>query len=224
MSDCVIYARWARWADEQTQEVDEEAQIQECREFAERCSLRVKNVWKDLSEEGRPGLLLAMQDLDKGDVLLMHSPAILAVDAFLMELFRLSIAQQGARIVYTHEDVEPEDDAKAHIRRVVGSIAHYERLLTTARRKAEFRQRQSAGKRMSRWAPYGWAFDKSETGETIMVPAPFEQEAVRKIREMADQGAAHSEIVKFLNASNYRQFARAGKWNQTSVMRIADAP
>lgn len=224
----IIYARFSPRRNSDESESCE-FQESECRKYAEARLICVKSVFEDRAisgaDENRPGLFGAMEELNKGDILLIYKPDRLARDVYLSELFRRSITKQGAKLVCVSGDVEGEGPEQTMIRQIVASLAEYERKLIGARTKAAMRWRQSRGERMSKYPPYGQQFETTENGKIVLVPNQPEQDAVDRIREMAMEGRRMFEIVKYLNNSYFKQFARSPKgWNQKTVTKIAMAP
>jgi site-specific DNA recombinase len=227
---CIIYTRFSpRRNSEQSESC--EFQEAECRKYADARLWDTHLIFEDRAvsgaDEDRPGLFGAMEALNKGDVLLIYKPDRLARDVYLNELFRRSVAKQGAKIVCVSGDVEGEGPEQTMIRQIVASLAEYERKLIAARTKAAMRWRQSRGERMSKFPPYGMQFetDPANPKKKILVPNEPEASAVQFIREKTKEGWMMSQIVKHLNESYYRNFARsAGGWNQKTVTKIALAP
>jgi len=226
---CIIYTRFSPRRNSETSESCEHQEA-ECRRYAETRLWEVRLIFEDRAvsgaDEDRPGLFGAMEALNKGDVLLVYKPDRLARDVYLSELFRRSVTKQGARIVCVSGDVEGEGMEQTMIRQIVASLAEYERKLIAARTTSAMRWRQSRGECMSRYAPYGMQFetDPHNPKKKILVPNEPEQSAIDFIRMKAAEGWMMSQIVKHLNESFFRNFARsAGGWNQKTVTKLAMA-
>jgi len=227
---CIIYTRFSPRPNAKESESCE-FQEAECRKYADARLWEIKSIFEDRAisgaDEERPGLFGALEELDRNDALLIYKPDRLARDVYLSELFRRSVAKQGAKIVCVSGDVEGEGPEQTMIRQVVASLAEYERKLIAARTKAAMRWRQSRGERMSRHAPYGMQIetDPRDPEKKILIPNEPEASAVEFIRAKCREGWKMSEITKHLNESYFRTFARSEKgWNQKTVTKIAEAP
>lgn len=228
-TNCIIYSRFSpRRNEEQSESCD--FQEAECQRYAEARQWHIRSRWQDKAisgaDENRPGLFGAMEELNKGEVLLIYKPDRLARDVYLDALFRRSIAKQGARIVCASGDVEGDGPEQTLIRQIVASLAEYERKLIAARTKAAMRWRQARGEKMSRFPPYGWQFeiDPVNPKKQILIRNQPEQDAVDCIHRMAEDDRTMAEIVRHLNNGAFKQFARSPTgWNQKTVTKIADA-
>ena len=122
----------------------------------------------------RPGLEAALAELGPDDVLLVYRRDRLARDLLLAELIRRQVAAAGARIVAVEGDVDgdADDPHLVFVRQVMDAVAELERKMIAARTKASMRAQQRAGKRVGRYAPYGYRIDPDELTATWVADLP----------------------------------------------------
>lgn len=66
--------------------------------------------------------------------------------------------------------------------------------------------------------PFGW---KAQSGE--LIPVPGEQQVIRMILSMRDQGLSLRMIVEELKEKGFYP-KRGGKWHPTTIQRVIDGP
>lgn len=170
------------------------------------------------ADEYRPKLWAAIEALRRGDILIVYKRDRLARNVYLSEQINRAVASRGATIEAVSGDVDGDGPEHVMIRQVLSSIAEYERKLIADRTSHAMRMHQSNGRRMGRYAPYGWSIDPEDAKRLVV--HPVEQAAVGIIRQMAGEGVGMSVIAKSLNA-NMPQAARFGKWTHVTVRKIA---
>jgi DNA invertase Pin-like site-specific DNA recombinase len=169
------------------------------------------------ADEDRPGLWAAIDALAKGDVLLVYKLDRLARNVYLAEMIRRAVAVAGGRIEAVMGDVEGDGPESVMIRQVLASIAEYERKIIALRTKFAMLHHQRNGRRMGRYAPYGFEIDALDS--TRLVPVEAEQEAVARILALHADGRNALNISQTLNAEGVP--ARSGgKWNRKTVAKI----
>lgn len=223
MTHAVIYTRFSprRNAEESESCETQEAQ---CRAHAATLGLEVRSAHRDEGVSGRevdrPGLLAAVGALKKGDVLLVYRRDRLARDAFLGELIRRQVAAAGARVVAVSGDpVAGDDDSPeaVFVRQILDAVAELERKLIGARTRSAMRIQQRGGKRVGRYAPYGYAIDPEDP--TRLVPNPAEQRAVARVRALAAEGLSADQIARNLTIA-MPEAARGAAWHHRTVAKI----
>ena len=196
-----------------------ETQLAYCEQQAHNKGYEIAGVFNDRdvsgAEEDRPKLWAAIDALKKGSVLLVMKLDRLARNVYLMELIRRAVETAGATIEAVTGDVEGDGPESKMIRQVLAAIAEYERRIIAIRTSMAMRRHQKEGKRMGRFAPYGWSL--GESGKLIENEA--EQEALKTIIEMVKEGHPRASIYRRLNLT-HKKAARGKKWDYGTVSRI----
>ena len=198
-----------------------ETQLAYCEQLAHNKGYAVAGMFEDReasgADEDRPGLWAAIDALAKGDVLLVYKLDRLARNVYLAEMIRRAVAVAGGRIEAVMGDVEGDGPESVMIRQVLASIAEYERKIIALRTKFAMLHHQRNGRRMGRYAPYGFEIDALDS--TRLVPVEAEQEAVARILALHADGRNALNISQTLNAEGVP--ARSGgKWNRKTVAKI----
>jgi len=218
--NAIIYTRFSprRKADE-----SESCQIQEgiCRGFAKQKNLDVVAVFhdEDISgkDEYREKLWQAIEALPRGGALLVYKRDRLARNVYLSEQVERAVESRGARIVAVSGDVEGAGAEQTLIRQILASIAEFERKMIAARTSHAMKQHQKNGKRMGRYAPYGYRVDPHDS--TMLEPIATEQEAVEVIRELHKEGECPNAITRTMNQA-MPEAARGKEWRSKTVTKI----
>lgn len=225
----VIYTRFSprRNAEEA---VSCATQEQLCRDWCEKRGLEVRSAHADESVSGvtelddRDGLMAALGDLRRGDVLLVYRRDRLARDPYLAETLRRRVSSRGARIEATEgEPFGGDDDSPTArlVRGVLDLFAQFERDLTRCRTKASMLSQQRAGRRVGRFPPYGKKIDPQD--QSRWVDDPLEQPAVRRIKELASSGLSYCRIARQMT-EEMPALCRGKRWSPRSVEKIARRP
>ena len=139
--------------------------------------------------EKRVGLLDALKKLKAGDVLIVARRDRLARDVMLAGWIAKEVAKRGATIVSAAGEANGDDPASELMRTIIDAFSQYERELIRARTRAALAVRRDAGKRISRFAPFGHRF----AGDRVVEDA-HEQRAVRMMAELRDQGLSLGDV------------------------------
>ena len=151
--------------------------------------------------EDRPGLLDAVTNLKRGDVLLIAKRDRLGRDVVGVALIERLIARKGARVVSAAGEGTDSDDPTALLmRRMIDAFAEYERLLIGARTKAALRAKRAQGFRAGN-VPFGYQL--AEDGRTLHASGT-EQATLGTIRELRGGGATLTAIADELNRRGLR--------------------
>jgi DNA invertase Pin-like site-specific DNA recombinase len=196
------------------------AQKDACIRHAESCGT-LEAVFADeglsgaVSLDKRFGLLEAISQLGKGDVLLVAKRDRLGRDPILVAMIESAVVRKGARIVSAAgEGTEGDDPASVLMRRMVDAFAEYERLIIGARTKAALQAKKRRGERVGH-IPFGYRL--CADGVHLEV-ATEEQECLRQIAGLQTQGLSLRQIAAELNARG--TFNRGAKWNHVAVSRV----
>ena len=162
------------------------------REGVEICAIFEEEVSGGASLEKRPVLLQAISALGA------HGAGSLVVqrldrfsrDPFSAAMAEIELVKFGARLVTT-DGVGNGDDPGSRLMKDVGlAAARFERAMIAARTKAALAVKKARGESTGT-PPYGWRIGAD--GKTL-VPHDAEQETVRRLRALREQGWAYRQI------------------------------
>ncbi len=187
------------------------AQRQAIEREAQRLDLPVVATFTDNDVSGgapidkRVGLLDALKEIRAGDVLIVARRDRLARDVLLAGWIEKEVQKRGARIVSAagEGNGSANDPASKLMRTIIDAFAEYERALIRARTRAALATRRAAGKRVSRFAPFGYRFD----GDRVVEDAK-EQRAVRMMVELRGRGLSLGDLSARLARRGFN--SRAG--------------
>jgi DNA invertase Pin-like site-specific DNA recombinase len=198
-----------------------EVQLAYCEQHAHKKGYTIEKTFEDRAvsgkDEDRPGMWAAIEHLERGDVLLVMKHDRLARNVYLSELVRRAVETVGARIEAVQGDVEGDGPEHVMIRQVLASIAEYERKITALRTKYAMLHHQKNGRRMGRYAPYGFAVDPDDPKR--LTPVGAEQVALERIVELHGQGKNTCEIARVMN-SEMPELARGEQWVPKTIRKI----
>ncbi len=203
-----------------------QAQMDACEKYAKSHGLTIHMIYKDEGVSGaaeledRPGLMSALNELQKSDILLCSKRDRLARGDH-MAMIQWQVNKRKARIVsVAGEGTEGElnDPMSYMMRGMTDLFAGFERLLIKSRTKAALQAMKAQGKRIGH-VPFG--FKLMQDG-VYLEECPDEQEILRQMGELRAEGLSIREIARALNERG--AFNRGGSnWNHGSVHRILKA-
>jgi len=166
--------------------------------------------------EKRDGLMQALEQLERGDVLLVARRDRLARDAFVIATIEREVARKGARICSEQgEGTDRDDPGSIFMRRICDAAAEHERNLICARTKAALAAKKTRGERVGR-IPFGMQL---AADGVHLEPNQLEQEIIRLMMQLVQGGWSLRRIAKELNKLGHLK--REGTpWNHVSVHRI----
>lgn len=206
-------------------------EIQEagCRDWLREGRHRLVEVCSDAGRSGgldvgdRPGLAraLALVGADKADGVLVHRLDRLARDMILQEQLLAELHRRGKELhsCWAAEDENlahaPGDPTRALVRRILGSIAQYEREVIRLRLMAGRARKALDGGYAGGGPPYGYAAIRGQ-----LVKIPDEQTVIRRMAKMRADGRSYRQIAAALEASGYRSRSSTGKWRPDTIRGI----
>ena len=219
--NAIIYARFSpRRRSEESE--SNELQKAHCEQHAFNKKYEIAGFFEDKALSGsdieRPALWAAVDVLKKGDVLLVYKLDRLARNVYLMELIKQAVSACGARIEAVEGDVAGDSAESVLIRQMLSAFSEYERKLIGIRTKFAMIQHQRNGKRMGRFAPYGFRVDLKD--QTLLTPNLKEQKAVTRILQLRDDKFGDLQIVRVMNREGMF-LPRDGKpWTRRQIEKI----
>ena len=215
---CVIYTRYSPRPGGESESCN--MQREECIKFIQKNGWDCYGSYSDENMSGsdpeRPGLWAAMERVPRGGVLLVWKNDRLARDLYLNEALHRHAKKNGFTI-QAIRDGPVDDSAEGNlIRQVLAAAAEYERRLIQARTSVAMKRHQKNGRRMSRFAPYGYKVDPND--ETLLIKESLEQKALAHMIELRENGFGWKSICSNLTAAGYPP--RGKSWDASSVRRI----
>lgn len=203
------------------QELGPEAQEAQIRSYAERYSVEVVALFRDLGVSGgapldeRPGLAAALDAVQEHglQVLLVAKRDRLARDSARAAFVERLVERAGAKVESADGvagGVSPEDKL---LRALLDAMAEYERAAIRMRTKSALAAKRRRGERVGQ-VPYGYR--ALENGK--LAAEPTEQPAIARIMELRAGGMPWAEITAAMNQSGLRP--RGQRWHSTTIQRI----
>ncbi len=199
-----------------------EAQKNAIESYAQKVGQLIADFYSDegssgsLSLEKRPGILNAINALEKGDILAVAKRDRLGRDPLVLAMIESAIARKSARIISAAgEGTDNDDPSSILMRRMIDAFAEYERLIIKARTKAALRVKKEKGQRVGH-IPYGY---KLAQDGIHLEEKEDEQETIKQIKKLRIKGYSIRETA--LRMNNKQQFNRdQSKWNHASIFRV----
>lgn len=170
--------------------------------------------------EDRPGLLLALQDLeDQGAGLVVVAKwDRLARDVMVAAMVERMVERVGARIVSADGVGVGDGPEAALMRAMVQAFAAYERALIRTRTSAALRALRAKGQRAGE-VPLGYRL--AEDGKGLLEDAG-EVEAIDQARKLRAEGLSYRRIATELEQLGLRP--RGTRWHAMTVRRMMALP
>jgi DNA invertase Pin-like site-specific DNA recombinase len=225
------YVIYLRVSTDQQADAGQGLEIQEaaCRKWLRETRNRLVEVCTDAGRSGaadvgsRPGLAraLALVGGDRADGLLVYRMDRLARDLVLQEQLLAELHRTGKELSSCDptEDANlqnlPDDPTRALVRRILGSVAAYERDVIRLRLRAGRQRKLMLGGYAGGAPPFGWA---AVRGELVKVPA--EQSTIRLIRRLRADGKSYRDIGAELERRELPSRTGHGRWRAGTVRDI----
>jgi DNA invertase Pin-like site-specific DNA recombinase len=225
------YVVYLRVSTDQQADTGQGLSIQEeaCRAWLRRERHRLVEVCSDAGRSGsldvghRPGLAraLALIGADRADGILVHRLDRLARDLVLQEQLLAELHRRGKELASVdlteHASLEhsPDDPTRALVRRMLGSIAQYEREVIRLRLMAGRQRKQIEGGYAGGAPGFGYA---AVRGELVKIPA--EQTTIRQILRLRAAGMSYQRIADELERRGVRSRKRDGRWRPDTIRAI----
>lgn len=206
------------------QELGIAAQEASIRAYATQQSIQIVALLKDEGVSGatpldkREGFQLALGQMTSRDatVLLVAKRDRLARDTLAAAFLQRLVERIGGRVECADGVGNGDDPLSKMQRGMMDLIAEYERSLIRNRTKAALAVKKARGERIG-GIPYGFAVGADKK----LVPVPAEQEAIRHIMRLREDGESWDCVVHELIAE--RRPARGKTWYATTAARIFKA-
>ncbi len=166
----------------------------------------------------RPGLLAALECMaqTRAGWLVAAKRDRFARDVIISAQLERLVSRDGSRLVSADGAGEGDSPEATLLRRILDSMAEYERCLIRGRTKAALATKRAKGLKFGSTAPFGWLFN----GELIERDDD-EQRAVARIQQLAAEGKSFRRIATALMIEGYPP--RGRRWHPNSIRRILRA-
>ena len=219
MTQAIIYTRVS--TDDQAESgAGLNAQVDACVAFVNQQGWGLAGTFTDEGVSGtadldqRSGLMAAIGELKKGEVLLVAKRDRLGRDVVLVKMIERLVAQRKASIHALNGAIGDSPEAQ-FMNGILDLSSAYEVALIRARTKAALQAKKARGERMGK-LPYG--FTVAEDGVHV-VPCPHEQTVLQRIAVFRREGYSLRKVAATLNANGH--FNRQGHpWNQVLLHSI----
>jgi DNA invertase Pin-like site-specific DNA recombinase len=225
------YVIYLRVSTDQQADTGQGLAIQEaaCRDWLRRGRHRLVEVCTDAGRSGgadighRPGLAraLALVGADRADGVLVHRLDRLARDLVLQEQLLAELHRRGKELAsvdsteHASLTYSPDDPTRALVRRMLGSIAQYEREVLRLRLMAGRARKALSGGYTGGTPSYGWAAVRGS-----LVKVPEEQAAIRLMLRLRADGHSYGAIADELDSRGIRAGTSTGKWRKDTIRGI----
>ena len=193
-----------------------------CRQWAEREGYEpigpyVDHLSGSAALDKRLGLIDALAELRKGDVLLTAKRDRLARDPLVIAMVEAEVCKKGCRIVSAAgEGTHSDDPAEVLMRRIVDAFSEYERLLIRARTRAAARVKRQRGERWGQVA-YGTVLVDSNR----LAADPAELAVIEEIKARRARGETLRGLAAWLETKGVP--TKSGKpWSFSTVRSILE--
>jgi site-specific DNA recombinase len=203
------------------------AQEKSCLDYIARNQQHPYVIFKDeavssgLRLEERKGLMDAVDCLQSGDILLVHSRDRFGRNIRENAILEYEIKKKGCSVVAVNMNTSDLDDGIAQLMTtIVDAFAQYERYLISRRTKAALARKKAKGERVGH-IPYGFMLDSNK----VLTVNPQEQETLKRMYYLRKvEGLPFRRIASILNAEGYRNRPTTnrqnGHWNHGSTSRV----
>jgi DNA invertase Pin-like site-specific DNA recombinase len=170
-----------------------------------------------LKMEKRPGLLAAINALEKDDILLIAKRDRIGRDIIGNAMIERAVERKKARLISASGDVKDDNDPSSILmKRMIDAFAEYERLIIGVRTKAALQVKKGRNQRVG-YVPYGF---KLREDKIHLDRDEKEQEVLKQIMELREECASYRKIAKELNEKQILNRDNM-HWNHVSIFRVS---
>jgi site-specific DNA recombinase len=229
----VLYARFSprRNADESE---SIEAQFDFCRKWCEENNVEIVGEFADRAlsggDEERPELWAAIEALERSYVLVVYRLDRLARSVYLSDIIERAIKRKKATFISVcGEGTWGFTDEDWLVRKILQTLAEYERKVIGAKTKAAMLRHQANGRLMGSIPRYGFMLDPEDKRKVLK--NQYEQVVINQIKRLHQQDFSLRQIAAELSNLGYkpRKVRRIfkgkpvyvkGKWNPQTIRLI----
>lgn len=193
-----------------------EAQCKAIEDRAVSLKLTLGNIYQDpgltgaLPPDKRPGLMAALDTLQRGDCMIVAKRDRLSRDTFLIQLIEREVFERrGCRLVSAAgEGTDDDGPSSVLMRKMVDAFAEYERLMIGLRTAMALKAKRDRGERMGGGLEYGYEVVRTESRiqrdgtvrqMEIVAKCEVEQQWIAEMRRLYAEDYGTRRIARFLN-------------------------
>ena len=211
-----------------------EAQFDFCRKWCEENNVEIVGKFADRALSGgneeRPELWAAIEALERSYVLVVYRLDRLARSVYLSDIIERAIKRKKATFISVcGEGTWGFTDEDWLVRKILQTLAEYERKVIGARTKAAMLRHQANGRLMGSIPRYGFMLDRAD--KRRILKSPYEQVVINQIKRLHKKGLSLRQIASELADLKYkpRKVKRTfrgksvsvkGKWNPQTIRLI----
>lgn len=196
------------------QDVSLEAQEADCRSLCENNGWNVKKVYSDTASgaaplDRRPGLVAALSELKKGEVIVARSASRLTRDLSVHLAIESEVERRKADLCFVDGGMNEDDPQQQLLRTIKAAFAVYELAIQSFRIKSALSKLRTDGRVLGNPKRCRYGFRVSEDGKRLEVN-PEEMAVVERVyRLKEEQGLPGKRIAEILKLEGYT--TRLGK-------------
>jgi DNA invertase Pin-like site-specific DNA recombinase len=191
--------------------------------FAARAGLTVAAIHEDAAISGakgmedRPGLMAAIGQLRRGDVLLIAKRDRIGRDQMAILMIERAVARRGASIMSADGVGNGSGAADQFMKAVVDAASEYERNMIRSRTKAAMHEKRAQGVRVGD-VPFGW-----EVGvDGLLIAVESEQLVLASIIDCRKRGMSLRQIATILSDAGILTKKGKATWYAATIKSILD--
>lgn len=166
--------------------------------------------------EDRPGLMAAIGELRRGDVLVIPKRDRLGRDMMAVLTIERAVQKRGAAILSADGVGNGDEAADKFMRTVIDAAAAFERDLIRARTRTALAAKRKAGQRTGD-IPFGYRL--ADDGVNL-IPVPAEQKVIEQIVACHEAGLSLRKIAAVLNDAATATKKAGRQWQSETVRRV----
>lgn len=219
--NAVIYARFSPRRNSDICE-SIETQFDLCKDYCIKSNYKIVSQFSDKalsgSDEDRPALWSAIEELKRGFVLVVYRLDRLARSVYLSDIIERTVKKKGASVVsICGEGTWADGDEDWLVRKILQTLAEYERKVIAARTKAAMLRHQANGRRMSKEPPFGFAVDPADPAS--LIENTTEQQIIERIIAMSNSDMSLRAICRQLQSEGIK-CRNKDSWHHTTISSI----
>jgi len=202
----IVYARFSpRRNEDECESI--EAQFDFCRQWCKQNNVEIVAEFADRAlsggDEERPELWAAIEALERSYVLIVYRLDRLARSVYLSDIIERAIQRKKATLIsISGEGTWGFTDEDWLVRKILQTLAEYERKVIGARTKAAMLRHQANGRLMGSIPRYGFMLDPEDSKR--IVKNPYERIVINQIKRLHNKGLSLRQIAAELTNLTYK--------------------
>ena len=202
----IVYARFSpRRNEDECESI--EAQFDFCRQWCKQNNVEIVAEFADRAlsggDEERPELWAAIEALERSYVLIVYRLDRLARSVYLSDIIERAIQRKKATLIsISGEGTWGFTDEDWLVRKILQTLAEYERKVIGARTKAAMLRHQANGRLMGSIPRYGFMLDPEDKRKVLK--NQYEQVVINQIKRLDKEGLSLRQIATELTNLKYK--------------------